>query len=125
MIELLKKPRVLLLDDDLSIQRVIAKLLQREGFRVDVVSTGRQAIEKMAHIEYDVFLLDLMTPTEGGMTVIRHLRVHDAPQLQRVILVTASPESLVRTVSKEIAAVVKKPFDAEELLAKIRGILRT
>lgn len=124
MIELRKKPRVLVLDDDLAIQRVIAKLLQREGFRVDVVSTGRQAIEKMANVDYDIYLLDLMTPTEGGMTVIRHLRVNDAPQLQRCILVTASPESLVRTVAKEIAAVVKKPFDADELLATIRGVMQ-
>ncbi|HJQ35930.1 MAG TPA: response regulator [Thermoanaerobaculia bacterium] len=124
MIQLLKKPRVLVLDDDLTIQRVIAKLLQREGFRVDVASTGRQAIEKIARVEYDVLLLDLMMPTEGGMTVIRHLSENNAPLLDRVILVTASPESVLRTASKEIAGVVKKPFDADELLATIRGILQ-
>jgi CheY-like chemotaxis protein len=124
MIQLLKKPRVLLLDDDPTITRVIARLLQREGFRIDTVSTGRQAIEKIAHVDYDVFLLDLMMPTEGGMTVIRHLRENDPPKLKRAILVTASPESLVRTVSKEIAAVVKKPFESAELLATINGLLK-
>lgn len=122
MIQLLKKPRVLVLDDDPSIQSILAKLLRREGYRVDIVGTGRQAIEKLGQIDYDIFLLDLMMPTEGGMTVIKHLRENNAPLLERVILVTASPESVLRTASKEIAAVVKKPFDAKELLATVQRI---
>jgi len=67
MIDFLKKPRVLLLDDDPSIQKLVAMLLRREGFRVDVVSTGKQAIEKIGSFDYDALLLDLMTPPSVGV----------------------------------------------------------
>jgi DNA-binding response OmpR family regulator len=120
MLRLLKKPRVLLLDDDPSMQRLLAMLLRREGFRVEIVSTGKQAIEKIQHTEYDALLLDLMMPTEGGMTVIRHLREHDPRMLRRVVIVSASPDSVLKNVSKEVGAVVKKPVDADELIAAIR-----
>lgn len=124
MIELLRKPRVLLLDDDPSMQKLIAKLLRDEGYRVDVVSTGSQAIEKIGKAEYQALLLDLMTPTEGGMTVIRHLRGSDPPLLKRVVLVTASPDAVLRTVSKEVFGVVHKPFEAQELVATLRRLVK-
>ena len=123
MMRLLKKPRVLLLDDDASIQRLIASLLRREGFRVDCVSTGRQAIEKIKRVKYDVLLLDIMTPTEGGTTVVHYLREHDAAMLRRIVLVTASPASGLRSVSKHVYAVVKKPFEADELVATVRRMI--
>jgi DNA-binding response OmpR family regulator len=120
MLRLLQKPRVLLLDDDPSMQRLLAMLLRREGFRVEIVSTGKQAMEKIQRTDYDALLLDLMMPTEGGMTVIRHLREHDPRMLRRVVIVSASPDSVLKTVSKEVGAVVKKPVDADELIAAIR-----
>jgi CheY-like chemotaxis protein len=120
MLRLGKKPRVLLLDDDASMQRLLATLLRREGFRVEIASTGRQAIEKIQRAEYDALLLDLMMPTEGGFTVIAHLREHDPRMLRRVVVVSASPDSVLKNVSKEIRAVVKKPVDADELIAAIR-----
>jgi two-component system response regulator GlrR len=123
MIGLLKKPRVLLLDDDPSMQRLITTLLRREGFRVDVVSEAREAIEKIGRFDYDVLLLDLMTPTEGGMTVMRHLREDNPPLLKRVVLVTASPASVLRAASKGVFAVVQKPFEAPELVATVRRLI--
>lgn len=65
-----RKARILLLDDDPSMQRLIALLLRREGYRVDIVSEASQAIELLAKAgnDYGALLLDIMTPTEGGMT---------------------------------------------------------
>jgi DNA-binding response OmpR family regulator len=123
MISLRKKPRVLLLDDDPSMQRLIAALLRRDGYRVDIVSAGGAAIEKLGRFEYDAMLLDIMTPTEGGMTVIRHLRENNPTLRKRVILVTGSPSSVLHAVSKEVFAIVKKPFDAEELLSTVRRLV--
>lgn len=124
MLSLLKrKARVLLLDDDPAMQRLIAALLRRAGLRVDVVSSGAQAIEKIERNEYHALLLDLMTPTEGGVTVMRHLKKADPRMLQRVILVTASPESLLKSVAKDAAAVVHKPFEAEQLMAAVERVL--
>ena len=70
-----RQGRLLLLDDDPSMQRLIATLLTREGYRVDVVSEAAQATAQIARRKYAALLLDVMTPTEGGLTVIRHLRL--------------------------------------------------
>jgi two-component system chemotaxis response regulator CheY len=124
MLSLLKrKARVLLLDDDLAMQRLIVKLLGREGLRVDVVSAGAQAIEKLGGADYDAILLDLMTPTEGGITVITHLKKAKPQLLRRVILVTASPESVLKSVARDAAAVVHKPFEPEQLVTTVKRVL--
>ena len=124
MLSLLKrKARVLVLDDDPAMQRLIATVLGRDGIRVDVVSAGAQAIEKIAKIDYDLLLLDLMTPTEGGLTVMKHLKKAKPALLSRVILVTASPESVLKSVASDAAAVVHKPFEPEELVATVNRIL--
>ena len=85
---------MLVLDDDTSMQKLVSTLLRRAGYRVDVVSSGTQAIEKIGR-RYDALLLDVMTPTDGGFTVIRHLRESDPPMLKRVVLLTASPDSVL------------------------------
>lgn len=124
MLPLLKrKARLLLLDDDPAMQRLMATVLRREGYRVDVVAGGAQAIEKLGRTEYAALLLDLMTPTEGGMTVIRHLKKTRPELLRRVLLVTASPESLLKTVAPDVAGVVQKPFEAAELLGAVERVL--
>ncbi|HEX6083332.1 MAG TPA: response regulator [Thermoanaerobaculia bacterium] len=124
MLRLLRrKARLLLLDDDPAMQRLIAAVLRGAGYRVDVVSAGGPAIEKIGRVTYAAMLLDLMTPTEGGMTVIRHLKQTRPELLRRVLLVTASPESLLKSVAPDVAAVVHKPFDAKELLATVERVV--
>jgi DNA-binding response OmpR family regulator len=115
-----KRKRVLLLDDDPSMQRLVAKLLSREGFKVDVFLTGRQAIDAVGKASYDVLLLDLMMPHEGGMTVIRHLRTKNPAMLKRSILFTASPDSLIGALSGEVPTVVQKPFEPQRLVDAVR-----
>ena len=120
MIQFLKtKARVLVLDDDTSLQKLVSTLLRRQGYRVDVVSSGSLALEKIKSHRYDAMLLDVMTPTDGGFTVIRHLREVDPPMLKRVVLLTASPDSVLRGVSQDIFAIVHKPFEAAQLLATV------
>ncbi len=115
-----RRKRVLLLDDDPSMQRLVASILGNVGFRVDVFLTGSQAIEALKREKYDVLLLDLMMPHEGGMTVIRHLRANDAPMLKRSILLTASPDSLIESLSGEVKTVVQKPFEPQQLIDAVR-----
>ena len=118
-----KKKRVLVLDDDVSMQKLVATLLRRDGHRVDVVGKGSLAIESIEVGRYDALLLDLMMPHEGGMTVIRHLRETHPEMLQRVILLTATPESVLKTISGEVFGVVRKPFDHSELIETVRKVL--
>src|SRR6476659_5725077 len=117
-----RKRRVLVLDDDVSMQKLVSMILKRAGLRVDVVDSGREAIAAIEKTEYAAILLDLMMPTEGGMTVISHLRTHKPALLQRVVVLTATPDPVLKGISKEVFAVVKKPFDANDLVATVERL---
>lgn len=124
MIDLIKrKPRVLVLDDDVSIQKLVSALLRREGLRVDVVGSGRKAIDAIEKTEYAAMLLDLMMPHEGGMTVLNHLRTTRPELLERVILLTATPQSVLKSISKGVFAVVRKPFAADDLVGTVNRLM--
>jgi CheY-like chemotaxis protein len=114
-----RKPRVLVLDDDVSMQKLVSMLLKREGYRIDVVDSGRKAIESIDKNDYTAILLDLMMPHEGGMTVLTHLRQKSPEVLQRVILLTAMPDSILKGIAKDVFAVVRKPFEASDLVATV------
>ena len=114
-----RKPRVLVLDDDRSMQKLVSMLLKREGYRVDVVGSGKEAIESIGHHEYTAILLDLMMPHEGGMTVLSHLREKKPAILQHVILLTGMPDSVLKGIAKDVFAVVRKPFEASELVTTV------
>ncbi len=124
MLNLLRKRRghVLLLDDDPAIQRLVAKILKTDGYKVDVVGNGKDAIAAIAKTPFDVIILDLMMPHEGGMTVMAHLREAKPDLLQRVVLLTATPESVLRSMAGDIAAIVHKPFDPAQLVETVRSV---
>ena len=117
-----RKPRVLVLDDDVSMQKLVSVLLRRDGYNVEVVSSGRAAIAAVEKEPFAALLLDLMMPHEGGMTVLKHLRDSNPAMLQRVILLTATPDSVLKTIAGDVFAVVKKPFDGEDLVAAVRKL---
>ena len=117
-----KKKRILLLDDDPSMQRLVKSILTREGFHVDTFLTGRQAMSAISKNSYDALLLDLMMPHEGGMTVIKHLREKKPALLRRVLLLTGSPEGLIELIEPEVAGVVPKPFEHADLIRAVRAI---
>jgi DNA-binding response OmpR family regulator len=124
MLNLLKRrPRVLVLDDDVAMQKLVAMLLKREGLRVDVVGDGRKAISSIDENDYAAVVLDLMMPTEGGMTVIKHLREDKPEMLRKVIVLTATPGSVLKGIAKEVFAVVSKPFQAGDLLSTVRRLV--
>jgi DNA-binding response OmpR family regulator len=117
-----RKPRVLLLDDDPSMQRLVAALLKKQGYRVDVFLTGRDALRSIEQNDYDVLLLDLMMPHEGGMTVIRELRDKKPELLTRSLVLSASSQGVISTVRNQVAGVVTKPFKSPELIGAIQRI---
>jgi len=117
-----RKPRVLVLDDDVSMQKLVSVLLRREGYNVEVVSSGRAAIAAVEKEPFAALLLDLMMPHEGGMTVLKHLRDSNPAMLQKVILLTATPDSVLKTIAGDVFAVVKKPFEGPDLVAAVRKL---
>jgi DNA-binding response OmpR family regulator len=115
--------RVLLIEDDARVRRVLRLALQDEGYDVGEAGDGEQGLEALARDEPDVVLLDLNLPGMDGFTVCRHIR-HDSRV--PVIMVTARTDSHDIVAGLEAGAddYVTKPLVAKELSARIRALLR-
>ncbi|MDQ6800459.1 MAG: response regulator [Acidobacteriota bacterium] len=114
--------RVLILEDDTMMQKLVTKLLRPLHVRVDVFGNGRDVVRQIALAAkpYDALLVDLMMPHDGGLTVLRNLQEHHAALLPRVILMTASGSSITDPWSHLVFAVVHKPFDPQSLVNTVR-----
>jgi two-component system KDP operon response regulator KdpE len=114
---------ILLVDDDVSIQRAVAPLLRSRGYHVDVVSTGHEAVQAVADKAPDLIVLDLGLPDLEGAEVCRRMREHTkAP----IVILSARSGEAEKVAALDIGAddYVTKPFGPEELLARIRVALR-
>ncbi len=112
--------KILIVEDEDTIAVPLAEGLRREGFEVERVATGGEALEAA---EADLVLLDLRLPDVDGLTVCRELRARsDVP----IIVVTAKGEEVDRVVGLEVGAddYVVKPFGLRELVARIRAVSR-
>jgi two-component system OmpR family response regulator len=116
--------RVLVVDDEASITDLVATVLRYEGFEVDVAGNGWDALRKAQSFAPELVILDLMLPDHDGFEVHRRLRDRgvDAP----VIFLTArdATEDKVRGLTIGGDDYVTKPFSLEELVARIRAVLR-
>ena len=115
--------RILLVDDDVSIQRAVAPLLRSRGYHVDVVSTGLEAVKAVEADAPDLIVLDLGLPDLEGAEVCRRMRAHTrAP----IVVLSARSGEAEKVAALDIGAddYVTKPFGPEELLARIRVALR-
>ena len=116
--------RVLLVDDDPGIRDVVGYLFEQEGFAVDGVATGEDALEAVAGSGHDVVVLDLMLPGLSGAEVCRRLRANADPV--PIIMLTAKDAELDRVLGLELGAddYVTKPFSGRELVSRVRAVLR-
>ena len=114
-----RRKRVLMLDDDSAMRRLVSLLLQRAGYRVDCFVSGNDAIHALGKQNYAAILLDLMMPLEGGMTVIRHLREQAPGTLKRVVLITGAPDGVIGPLRNEIFGVVRKPFQHDAIVKMV------
>jgi len=115
--------RVLLVDDDIQLCKLLAERLATEGFTMETVYDGSRGLERALSMEYALVVLDLMLPGMGGLDVLRRLRkVSPVP----VLILTARGEDSDRILGLEMGAddYVQKPFNPRELIARIRAILR-
>ena len=115
--------RILLVDDDVSIQRALAPLLRSRGYHVDVVGTGHEAVKAVEHGTTDLIVLDLGLPDLEGAEVCRRMRaLTKAP----IVVLSARSGEAEKVAALDIGAddYVTKPFGPEELLARIRVALR-
>jgi DNA-binding response OmpR family regulator len=115
--------RVLLVDDDVQLCKLLAERLSTEGFTMDTVHDGSRGLERALSTEYALVVLDLMLPGMAGLDVLRRLRKASPVP---VLILTARGEDADRIHGLEMGAddYVPKPFNPRELIARVRAILR-
>ncbi|NIA24720.1 MAG: response regulator [Gammaproteobacteria bacterium] len=118
--------RILVADDDPDILQFIRVNLELEGFQVSEARDGREAIESVMKEPPDLVLLDVMMPKLDGFDVLRRLRTHPSAANTSVILLTARtmPEDRVRGLDLGADDYINKPFDVEELVARVKAVMR-
>jgi len=116
-------PNILVVDDDEELLTLLEKFFERYGHTIKVASTGSQMDACMAIESFDILILDVMLPGEDGLSLCKRVR---AASNIPVIMLTAMTETSDRIVGLELGAddYVAKPFDARELLARVRALLR-
>ena len=115
--------KIFIVEDEKPIARLLQLTLEREGFKTASEPNGRRAYERILQEKYDLVLLDVMLPDMDGMEICRRVReVSDVP----IIMLTARDEIKDKVEGLDLGAddYMTKPFAAEELLARIRGVLR-
>ena len=119
----LKKTTVLTADDDPHLLRLVMRNLQLEGYEVLTVSDGQQALEQIKAHAPDLVLLDVMMPKMDGFTVCQQVRTFSAVP---IIMVTARGQEQDKVHGLDLGAddYLTKPFGVEELLARVRAVLR-
>ena len=115
--------RVLLVEDELDLQESLAQALREDGYAVDTANNGEDGLFKARAWEYDVIILDWMLPKLNGLELLRRLR---REKKTPVILLTAKDAVTDRVTGLDEGAddYLIKPFSLNELLARVRSILR-
>ena len=115
--------KILLVEDEEKLARVVELELRYEGYEVEKAFDGREGLEKALTGDFDLILLDIMLPSLSGMEVLRRLRRESQVP---VIMVTARDNVVDKVSGLDSGAddYITKPFEMEELLARIRAALR-
>ena len=115
--------KILIVEDDKGISDFVIPELQHEGYETCLAETGRQALEKFESEKPDLILLDIMLPELNGLEVLRRIR---AESTVPVILETARGETIDKINGLNLGAddYIPKPFEIEELLARINALFR-
>ena len=118
------KKKILIVEDDVSILTGLVDLLNGEGYAVSSTIDGARALSLYQQEKPDLILLDIMIPEKSGYDVCKEIRRKD-PGV-RIIMLTAKGQEVDKVVGLEIGAddYVVKPFGVQELLARIRAVLR-
>jgi len=126
MIDSKEKPKILFVEDDLSLQKSISYILKEEGFEVICSATGEEAVELAKKMSPDLILLDLILPGMDGFGVCELLKKD--PQTEKIFIIMLTGKGLVDEIVKGLELYaddyITKPFEPKILLARIQAVLR-
>lgn len=113
---------ILIVEDDSDMQKILKLYLQREGYRVNCVSNGRDAMEFLIGNAVDIVLLDWMMPIKNGMETLKEIRQLNIPV--KVLMLTAKGENADEAAGLTFGAddYLRKPFDIQILLLRIKKL---
>ncbi|MCQ6273836.1 response regulator transcription factor [Bacillus sp. V3B] len=118
-----KNAKILVVDDEERIRRLLKMYLERENYVIEEAEDGNEALEKALSNDYDVILLDLMMPGKDGVDVCRELR---EKKVTPVIMLTAKGEEVNRVQGFEVGTddYIVKPFSPREVVLRVKALLR-
>ena len=110
------KGRVLVVDDEPAIRALVAKIVERAGFAVDVAADGAEAMEKVHQTDYAVIVLDLMMPGVSGYEFVEFLQQRSGKRPSVIVITAAAEASMTRQLDPGVVhSIVRKPFDINVL----------
>jgi len=118
-----RSPRILLVDDEQSIQTLLSYPLRKDGYEVVQATNGRQALARFDEGPFDLVVLDVMMPQLDGLEVCRRLRARSTVP---IIMLTAKAEEVDKVIGLELGAddYITKPFSMREFRSRVRAALR-
>ena len=118
-----EKPSILVVDDDPNISQLVRLYLEKEGYEVRTAARGDDAVNEFTRLPPDLLVLDVMLPGLDGYQVLKNIRKSSAIP---VIMLTARDETFDKVLGLELGAddYITKPFDAKELVARVKAVLR-
>jgi DNA-binding NtrC family response regulator len=119
-----QKASLLIVDDDAAIRKTLSKILEKEGYLVETVANGKQAIEASKRQFFNVALIDVRLPDVDGTELLERLKETEPKMVKIIVTGYASLQNAVSAVNKGADGYVLKPFDADELLAMIEKHLK-
>lgn len=116
--------KVLLVEDDRKVASFIKKGLEEEEFTVELATDGKEGLDRLTASSYDIVLLDLMIPEIDGLEVLRRIRAEGIETPVLIITAKNTKEDVVKGLNEGSDDYLTKPFSFDELLARIRALLR-
>jgi DNA-binding response OmpR family regulator len=118
-----RSARILLVDDEQSIQTLLSYPLRKDGYEVVRAADGREALARFSEQTFDLVVLDVMLPQLDGLEVCRRLRAHSPVP---IIMLTAKSEEIDKVVGLELGAddYITKPFSMREFRSRVKAALR-
>jgi DNA-binding response OmpR family regulator len=118
-----RAPRILLADDEQSIQTLLSFPLRKDGYEVTTAADGREALARFSEGRFDLVVLDVMMPRMDGLEVCRRIRARNTVP---IIMLTAKAEEIDKVLGLELGAddYITKPFSLREFRSRVRAALR-